>query len=89
MTLDNFEEDIDPNKWNQKELLKHVYRELVTLSEKIDNLESKREDQIININREIDLLRSEINIMKGFAKAFGVLAALAGLVLGALEIFIK
>lgn len=86
--MSQFEEDnIDPSGWTQRELLKHVYREVLAIKEKMENDTShaELEKRVTDIERTIDVWEGK---RKTFLWVWGVvMSALVVIVNWLIKVF--
>ena len=79
------EEEINPDAWTQKELIKHLYREVNLINRKLDLLSdtiSARYDHMNERISELERFKSSTNtIIKIMA---GAIALLSGAIIGKL-----
>lgn len=60
-------EDINPELWTQKELLKHVYRELLVVKSDVSQIHEtiSNDTRHQELQKEIDHLRKDFDVDKG------------------------
>lgn len=87
----NLEEEFSPEKWTQKELVKHLYREVSTIHSKIDVLTSTIDDKYSKLDQEyrikfdrIDNRIDELETFRGAVNmAFKIIGGITTLIIGA------
>lgn len=60
------EEDINPDTWTQKELLKHLYREVKDLKDEITKLRDS--DRIIKLEDRVSQLETDLKVKDAKSK---------------------
>ena len=70
------EENINPDSWTQKELLKHVYREVMIIKDKIND-----DTEMSSLKDRVALLEQSLAVWEGKRRTFlwmwgGVMTAL-------------
>ena len=56
-------DDINPEGWTQKELLKHVYREIEKLVKEVQDLRDKSADntQVVDLTKRVTVMESRVS----------------------------
>lgn len=83
------DEEINPERWNQKELLKHVYRELMQLKSSIENAHIASTSELNHIRDRLIKLENFKSNMNAIVVFLGGVGALTGIIIGILELVQK